>query len=102
MERLGELPGRGSVGRGRSDAPLFFGDEKDLGTDNVESVSGDNMERALPGEVLAVGQMEHDDDTPASVRQAGGELAREAQGGKAVWKDSLMPSEKSVLKRYFD
>lgn len=106
MKRLGmkpgEGPGQGGTQRGRGDAPLFYGEkEKNLKTNKVENVSNPDLERAIPGEVLAVGETKHDDEQKPSVRQAGGGLSGAAGGGEAVWRDSLLPSEKALLKRYF-
>ena len=73
----------------------------DLKTNNIEGVKGEDLSRAVPGEVLGVGETEHDDEQVASVRQEGGQLSKKASGGEAVWKESLMPEEKALLKRYF-
>ena len=99
MERMGL--GRGGIDRGRGDAPMFFGDEQDLKTENIEGVSGDDLKRAVPADVLGLGITEHDDEQNPSVRQAGGTLSNKAAGGEAVWRESLMPEEKALLKRYF-
>ena len=100
-ERLGLQPGEGGVNRGKGDAPMFFGDETDLNTQQLEGVSGDDLERAAPGEVMAVGESEHEIDELPSVRQTGGQLSNKSSGGEAVWRESLMPEEKALLKRYF-
>ncbi|MDF1816825.1 MAG: hypothetical protein P1V20_31775, partial [Verrucomicrobiales bacterium] len=99
MEKLGM--GRGGINRGRGDAPIFFGDEEDLKTNNIEGVSGTDLERAMPTDVLGIGLTEHDDEEKPSIRQAGGQLSNKASGGEAVWRESLMPEEKALLKRYF-
>lgn len=97
MERLG----RGGINRGRGDTPMFYGDEQDLGTNNLERVSNPDLSRATPGDVLGLGETEHDDEKAASKRQAGGEISGRGQGGDAIWRDVLMPEEKAALKRYF-
>ncbi len=106
LERLGlgqgQQPGSGGINRGKADAPLFYGDETDLKTNRIEGVEGTDLSRALPGEVLGVGETEHEDEQSPSVRQEGGTLSGRASGGDAVWRESLMPEEKAVLKRYFD
>lgn len=94
-------PGRGGLGRGKADAPIFFGDEQHLNTNNIENIKNNDMQRALPTDVLAVGETEHDDEQKPSIRQAGGALSNKAGGGEAVWRESLMPEEKALLKRYF-
>lgn len=101
LEEMLEQYGRGGLNRGRADAPMFFGEEQDLGTDNIENVKSVDMERAVPGEVLGLGQTEHDDQETPSIRQQGGQLKHKAAGGDTVWRESLMPEEKALLKRYF-
>ena len=99
MERLGF--GRGGINRGRGDAPLFFGDEEDLKTNNIEGVKGNDLSRAVPSDVLGVGETEHDNEQKPSVRQSGGQFSGKASGGETVWREALMPEEKALLKRYF-
>ncbi len=99
MERLGM--GRGGISRGRGDAPMFYGDEQNLKTNRIEGVSGTDLERVVPTDVLGIGQTKHDDEQKPSLRQDGGSLAKDAAGGDAVWRESLTPGEKALLKRYF-
>jgi hypothetical protein len=99
MERLGM--GRGGVTRGPGDAPIFYGEEQDLKTNQIEGVSGTDLERAVPTDVLGLGETKHDDEQKPSQRQSGGALSKNAAGGEAVWRESLTPGEKALLKRYF-
>jgi len=103
MERLGMMKGmgRGGIERGRGDAPMFYGDEQDLKTNNIEGVSGKDLESVVPTDVLGIGQTKHDDEQKPSQRQSGGALSKGAAGGDAVWRESLTPGEKALLKRYF-
>lgn len=99
MQRMGA--GEGDIQRGPGSAPITFGDEQNLKTKNIENVNSRDFKRAAPGEVLQVGETEHDDEQRPSVRAEGGQLSNDAQGGDAVWRESLMPGEKALLKRYF-
>lgn len=108
MERLGQempggaMPGKGGITRGPGTAPITFGEEQNLKTKNLETIQGNkDMSRAAPGEILAIGETEHDNPNQPSVRQSGGALSNSANGGDAVWRESLTPDEKALLKRYF-
>lgn len=101
MPGLGEGPGMGGVDRGRADAPLFFGDEDDLRTDNLQGVNNKDLSRATPGEVLGIGESERDIDETKVGPVSGGEVSSTGRGGEAVSRDFLMPDEQAVLKRYF-
>ena len=97
----GTSPGTGAVKRGRGDAPIYFGDPEDLNTNRIESVSNEDLSRAAVGDVIGIGETEQDDDPVASGIQQGGTVDSTGSGGDAVWKDSLLPDEQTVLKRYF-
>lgn len=99
--RPGMTPGRGDIQRGRGDAPLFFGDADDLKTNQLESVENDDLSQAALGDLLGIGETEHEDEKPGSQAQQGGAISSQGRGGDAVWKDSLVPQEKALLKRYF-
>ena len=101
LEEMMARMGQGGVKRGPGTAPITFGEEQNLKTKNIENVNSRDYKRAAPGEVLAIGETKHDDENKPSNRQAGGTLSREAGGGDAVWRESLMPEEKALLKRYF-
>jgi hypothetical protein len=102
QHREGDGPGQGGVTRGPGTAPLTLGDkESNLGTSNQEAVENPDLSRSAPGDLIAVGQQDHDiDKTPAGPRQAG--AASSGTGGEQVWKESLSPDERAVLKRYFN
>lgn len=95
------MPGMGDPSRGRSDAPLFYGEEDDLRTDNLQGVENDDFSRASPGEVLGVGETERELDKTKVGPVAGGDVTSTGKGGEAVSRDLLMPDEQAVLKRYF-
>ena len=97
----GKGPGRGGITRGPGPAPMFFGDESDLKTNNLEGVQNKDFSKAAPGEILGIGEAEHEiDETKVGPREAGA-VKSVGQGGDTVWRESLMPDEKAVLKRYF-
>jgi hypothetical protein len=97
----GQQPGNGGISRGRGDAPLYFGDEEDLKTNQIEGVTNEDRSRAAMGDLLAIGETEHDDKEINAKTSQGGAVASQGKGGEAVWRESLLPSEKAVLKRYF-
>lgn len=80
---------------------MFYGDKQDLGTSNIEQVTNPDLERAAPGEVLGLGETEHEIDEEGFQRQSSGDIKNKGRGGDAVWRESLMPTEKKLLKRYF-
>jgi hypothetical protein len=101
-EGEGEQPGKGGVNRGRADAPLFFGDkEDDLGTTKLERVENDDFSKASVGEVLGTGETERELDENAAGPVAGGAVGSTGRGGEAVSRETLLPDEQAVLKRYF-
>ncbi|NNE91956.1 MAG: hypothetical protein HKN23_09945 [Verrucomicrobiales bacterium] len=96
-----KMGGKGGINRGPGPAPMFFGDETDLKTNNIEGVKNQDMSRAVPGELLGVGETEHELDKVKTGPTEAGAVKSKGQGGDTVWRDSLMPSEKAVLKKYF-
>lgn len=102
MKKQGTMPGSGGIQRGPGEAPLHFGEEDDLGTDQLERVANEDLSRAAPGDLIGVGETEHEDDEQPSSTQAGGAVASQGSGGDAVWREDLLPGEKALLKRYFD
>ncbi len=98
----GTLPGRGGVNRGPGTAPITLSpNEADLGTNNLEAVSNDDLSRALPADLIGTSVGEHDLDKSATAPTSAGVIQSEGEGGQKVWRDTLLPAEKAVLKRYF-
>jgi hypothetical protein len=98
----GEMPGAGGITRGKGDAPIFFDDKADdLGTDNLERVTNYDFSKAAIGEVLGLGETERDIDETKSGPAAGGAVGSAGKGGEAVSRETLLPDEQAVLKRYF-
>ena len=102
MAMLKKGPGNAGISRGPGPAPLFLGEnETNLGTNNIEGVKNEDYSKAAPGDVMGIGQTEHDIDETKTGPQKAGAVGSVGQGGDTVWRESLMPEEKAVLKRYF-
>ena len=94
--------GAGDISRGPGTAPVnLTKDEKDLGSRNLEGVTNGDISRAQPGDLLGIGDGQHKIDETRMAPTAAGEVQSEGQGGTAVWRESLLPNEKKVLKKYF-
>ncbi len=99
-----EGPGRGGISRGPGTAPLSFSqDETSLGTKKAEALQSQlDVQRLAPGDVLGVSDGKHDVDKNAYTGPTDGGAIKDAgDGGAAVWQNSLLPSERDALKRYF-
>lgn len=109
----GEMAGRatslvkvnrpGGVGGGKDSVPLTLNEQPvDVGSARVEPVSSNDLDHALPGDVMGVGKGEHPVDPakyagPASA----GAIVSNGDGGEAVWRDDLTPREREALKSFF-
>ncbi len=96
-------PHGGGIQRGPGTLPLGLNEKPtELNTSGRESISNDDLSRALPGDVLGVGQGEHKiDKTLVTGPSAGGELHSAGEGGEAVWRNDVTPREREILKRFF-
>ena len=101
MKKNGKGPGRGGITRGPGEAPITLGDPNNLGTNNLEAVHNPDLSRAAPGDVIGIGQTEHEIDKNKRSPQQAGAVKSAGQGGDTIWKESLLPAEKELLKRYF-
>jgi hypothetical protein len=100
----GDEPGRGGINRGPGTAPLTLSaEETNLNTTKAESVNSQiDVNRIAPGDLLKVSDGKHEVDKNAyKGPQAGGAISNTGDGGAAVWQNSLLPSEREALKRYF-
>jgi len=98
----GEGPGNGGISRGPGTAPLTLSDEEnDFGTNKNEAVSNTDMSRAQVGNMLALQDGKHEVDKTSKGPQTAGAIQNAGQGGEQVWRESLTPEEKAVLKRVF-
>ncbi len=98
----GESSGAG-VQRGPGSKPLDLNPRAtELKTSATAALPGADMERALPGEVVGLASGEHEvdrEDFRGPV--AAGSASATGEGGEAVWRDSLTPAEREMLKRFF-
>ncbi len=94
-------PGQSGITRGPGTAPITMGEEQRLNTDNLEGVQNPDFSNALPADLMGLGVTEHEIDETLTGPTAAGALNSNGQGGEAIWRDSLLPEDKAVLKRYF-
>lgn len=98
----GEGPGNGGITRGPGTAPLTLSqEENDFGTNKTEGVSNSDLSRAKVGDMMALQNGKHEVDKNFAGTQAAGAVQNAGQGGEQVWRESLTPEEKAVLKRVF-
>jgi len=99
----GEGPGRGGIDRGPGTAPRVLGKEHDdTGTGKHQGLKSDNLDKALPGDLLETSDAKHDVDQTHLAPTTGGKAQGKGRGGDRVWKNSLMPNEKKALKQFFE
>lgn len=97
-----EKPGKGGITRGPGTAPLTLSkEENDFGTNKNEAVSNQDMSRAQLGSMLGLQDGKHEVDKTYTGPTAAGDASNKGQGGQQVWRESLTPEEKAVLKRVF-
>ncbi len=105
-EGLGEgdesFPGQGGINRGPGSAPLTLSKEENaFGTEKNEGVSSQDMSRARLSTQLGLQNGKHDVDKTYDGPGEAGKAASAGQGGEQVWRETLTPEEKAVLKRVF-
>jgi hypothetical protein len=94
--------GSGGVNRGPGAAPLVLDDrESRLGTNNQEALSNPDLSRATPADLIGIGHDKHEVDKSTVAPRHAGAAGNTGEGGEQVWKESLSPEERAVLKRYF-
>jgi hypothetical protein len=94
--------GPGAPTRGPGTVPLDLNPRAtELNTKSTAGLNGADLERALPGDVIGQAGGEHKVDTGAYTGPAAAGAASTGQGGDAVWRDSLTPEERGMLKRFF-
>lgn len=97
-----EGPGNGGIDRGPGTAPLTLSDEvNDFGAGKNEGVKNEDFSKAQLGTVLGIQDGKHEVDKTSTGPTAAGAAANQGQGGEQVWRESLTPEEKAVLKRVF-
>ena len=95
--------GPGGPGGGESSAPLELQENPtDLKTTTTAPVSNPDLANALPGDLTGIQKGDHTVDPSKYAGPAvGGAIGSTGQGGEAVWRNDLTPSEREVLKRFF-
>ncbi len=93
--------GKGGPGGGGGPAPLTAKDATELHSTAADTVSNEDLSRALPGEVVALSAGEHKTDKSAATFTSGGQITAPGQGGQAAWKDSLTPREREAVAKFF-
>lgn len=83
--------------------PRVLGKErKDTGAGDHKGLQSGDLSGALPGDLLETQDGEHDVDKTKRGPTAGGKTKGKGKGGDRVWKNSLLPEEKKVLKDFFE
>lgn len=99
----GEGAGDGGVSRGPGVAPLTLSeDENAFGTSRNEGLQGRDYSRSQLGSTLEVQKGRHAVDKSSSPPASAGEVKSGGLGGGQVWRETLTPEEKAVLRRVFD
>lgn len=94
--------GQGGTDRGPGSAPLTLADdENDFGTDKREDLASRDYSRAQLGTLLGLQDGKHEPDKNEQSPMSAGDAVHQGGGGDQVWKDTLTPEEKAVLKRVF-
>lgn len=94
--------GNGGRNRGPGPAPGVLGQiSPDVNSGDLEGLESKDLSKSLPGDLLELNDGEHEVDRSKVGLRTGGNVGGEAKGGARVWKDSLLPSEKSALKEFF-
>jgi hypothetical protein len=98
----GDDPGNGGITRGPGTAPLTLSDEENrFDTNKNEAISNADLSRAQLGSTLGLQDGKHEVDKTSAAPVAAGTVGNAGQGGAQVWRESLTPDEKAVLKRVF-
>ncbi len=94
--------GKGGIDRGPGVAPLPLSNEPtDLKTNNPDTLESQDLSRTRPGDTIGTADTENDPDKSSAGPQAGGGIQSPGKGGDSVWKETLLPGEKAVLRKYF-
>jgi hypothetical protein len=96
-------PGSGGVDRGPGTAPLDLSAKpRESLSDRIEGLEGDESSGGPFGATVGVSTGEHEIRTEGfRSGEDGGAVVSTGEGGDRVWTQSLLPSERRVLQRYF-
>lgn len=98
----GDGPGNGGIDRGPGTAPLTLSDEENrFDTSKNEAASNPDLSRAQLGATLGIKDGKHEVDKTAVAPTTAGAVKNSGEGGSQVWRESLTPKEKAVLKKAF-
>ena len=99
-EKIGES---GGLGGGEKTAPLTVKPAPtNLQTEETDTISNDDLSHAAIGDVVGTDKGKHQVKKNAPQQaMAGGAINSTGEGGEAVWRDSLAPEDRDVLKRFF-
>ncbi len=100
----GDGPGKGGIQRGRGDAELTTRkEETNLNQTRTETAQTMiDPERIAPGDLLGLQDAKPNTDQQGyQGPQSGGALKSTGEGGAAVERATLVPSERAALKRFF-
>lgn len=98
----GEGSGNGGIDRGPGTAPLTLSDEGNrFDTNKNEAASNPDLSRAQLGALLGVKNGKHEVDKTTVAPTKTGAVKNSGKGGSQVWRESLTPEEKAVLKKAF-
>ena len=97
-----DRPGQGDIQRGPGVAPQVLGEESEnFRLSRIENLEAQNLTESLPGDLLQLQNGEHEVDRSGSITQSGGGIKSAGAGGDRIWKESLMPDEKKVIRNFF-
>jgi hypothetical protein len=96
-------PSRGGVDRGPGTAPLDLSAEpRESLSERIERLEGRDASGGPFGATVGVSLGEHEVRTETfELGRSGGAVVSTGEGGDRVWTQSLLPSERRVLQRYF-
>jgi hypothetical protein len=91
----------GGPGGGGESRPLSFQDETNLHSQKVEDLQSENHDDALPADLAGITTGQHEPNKNEAGPVSGGEIAGPGQGGDAVWRNTVLPRERTVLQNFF-
>lgn len=95
--------GKGGVSRGPGTGPVGLKqDPTKIDTTKPEQLQSQiDLERMAPGDLITTTDGKHKTDESYRGPGSSGAAAKPGDGGAAVWQNSLVPTERQTLQRYF-